>query len=706
LRRATLVALFLACWLLLGSDLAQAKEVGQAAQAVTLLGNQATARTVTLAETDEGILSGQLTLAVRSSVGGRLTALYYPTGDLSDEAAGKVDFVGDAPTLSAGEVTSTALAFTLPAKASPQDLEGVVVLRAKVAGKTKGAGAELNVSGTGSTLPGVSIRPAKLTMQVVDDLGPLDDPGSAYANVQLSGPGVPSLFRAGYRPPTFNLLLRSDHGDKARATLTDLEQAASPNLATATVQVHGDLGAGKFEGETPISNLSTEAPKLLLTVEAGDLFIWPALAVFLGTVLGGGLYLASNRNRRKALLRDQLKAMLMLYEKQLKALGGEGSLPLWSLSRYLGPSPTWYRVKWNSVVNLDGAVRTAWSEIHWARDEGDLDQAAAKVGDAKVRIVRWLTAANGVATLAEAATLNPATTIDTPWKPTCARKDTADLLQLIRQLEPVDDTVAAGLIERINRQTHWHTVLARLWNARAILVKAMEAGGYEEHAKAEMRAIDLATLDRNGAPESGRSLEKQIAVEREVADAMETIVATYKGNPDDLELMVVTAGSEHKPAREITNAGAVYGSADPAMLAADPTEATRAAGTESVRGAAGETHEGERIPIAVAGVLRRDLAWTVAIALVSSVAYISTIYTPSWGTLTDYITAFAAGFVGKAAISWAALPLFQSLRGVAAPAAPVPSSPTAAAAPAPAPAPAAAVAPTAAPTQAPPAPAS
>ena len=52
----------------------------------------------------------------------------------------------------------------------------------------------------------------------------------------------------------------------------------------------------------------------------------------------------------------------------------------------------------------------------------------------------------------------------------------------------------------------------------------------------------------------------------------------------------------------------------------------------------------------------------IAIALVSAAAYIPTFYTPTWGSWTDYVGAFAAGFLGKAAINWAALPLFQSLR--------------------------------------------
>jgi hypothetical protein len=46
----------------------------------------------------------------------------------------------------------------------------------------------------------------------------------------------------------------------------------------------------------------------------------------------------------------------------------------------------------------------------------------------------------------------------------------------------------------------------------------------------------------------------------------------------------------------------------------------------------------------------------------ASVVYLVTVYSDTWGSLTDLLTAVAAGFGTAIAVQWAALPIFQSLR--------------------------------------------
>jgi hypothetical protein len=38
------------------------------------------------------------------------------------------------------------------------------------------------------------------------------------------------------------------------------------------------------------------------------------------------------------------------------------------------------------------------------------------------------------------------------------------------------------------------------------------------------------------------------------------------------------------------------------------------------------------------------------------------LYTGSWGSWQDYLTAFTAGFLGQAVVKWGVLPAFQSVR--------------------------------------------
>jgi len=668
-----------------------------ASAGLEVLGSPPGERTVTFGEATDHSLVGKLAVAVRSNAKrvAQLGVAYYPTGSAPGSGGGTVTIAGGGTsTLKPGVVGSITLVFGLPAGATPADLHGVVLLRTVPGGKEPVASAQLEVTGAASNLAGVTVRPEKLNVKIVDASGPFGNPSRAYANVQLAGPGVPRLFGPAGQPLDFNLLLRSDHGDKARATLIDLVQGSQPTLATGTVRIEGDLGPGKFEGEAPISSFAAEAPKLGVTVESGDSVVYAVLVVFLGTMLGGGLYLASNRRRRKVLLRDQLKSVLDLYVKRLAELevaSGEEGLPIWSLEEYLGPRADWYRIKWDSIVNFDGAVRTIWSEIHWARDDVDLDQAAAQAALMRARVVRWLTVAKGVSVLEEGVRLRPQALANEPWQGLHVLKDSADLLQVVRQLEPPDDATAASLVDRIDRQAHWHTVLAQAWHAKAMLTRYMDRdGSYKDTEKAIVATIDLANLDHEASPESGRKAERQIELEYDLARDREKIAELYRGEPGGLDLPGASPASEGALPTDIAlvTTGAVFDPADGMLLAPALTEATRAEPADNfaalatiVRGSSASDHAGGRIPVAIRSVLRRDLAWTVAIALATSAVYILTgVYTSSWGTVTDYVSAFAAGFIGKAAVSWAALPIFQSIRSAASSAA-VPSTPVAAPAP-------------------------
>jgi hypothetical protein len=60
---------------------------------------------------------------------------------------------------------------------------------------------------------------------------------------------------------------------------------------------------------------------------------------------------------------------------------------------------------------------------------------------------------------------------------------------------------------------------------------------------------------------------------------------------------------------------------------------------------------------------RRDWIWSLGRALVAATAYALTIYNDHWGTLIDFLTAFTTGFLTETVVSWAVLPVFQSIRG-------------------------------------------
>jgi hypothetical protein len=658
------------------------------------------AHTVILREVTGEALRGKIALRVESKVNAKkIGVTYIPNGETSSAKAIEVEFEDEFDqALTNDQAKSIPLVFNLPPKSSPLDLNGIVALQPKQGGKPKGKPFEFTATGAGSALQGVSVQPEKLSIELADLSGPFDSGDDTSAGIQLQGPGVPTLFQHGTKPPRFDLLLRSNHGDEVHATLNGLAQSASdPNLASGTVKIHGTLGVGKYEGVTPISTLSIEAPKLTISIEAGDSFVWAVAFVFLGTLSGGLFYLMSNRKRRKSLLRDEVKSLLATYVKRRDALAEgrpDGKPPLWTLDRYLGDEGHWYEVKWNAIPEFDGAVRTIWSNIHWARSDGDLDGVATQVAELKARIVRWLTVANSVVALELATKLQPDSLVGEEWKDLLTPKASDFLLAFTREFEPPDDKATKSLIDRIDRQAHWHTAFARTWHARAVLKRDVnndrDKTVYDQVHRDAVNGLKLEDLDRGASPESGRDPTKQTELEQDLGRYLTKIKEIYKGS-ESLELPAASPeaiGALPEQALPVNATGAVYGEVDRAMvepILIDPRPAPTgvAKARAVVRGNSGSDHKGKRIKPAIGAILWRDSAWTVVVALVSSAAYIPTIYNPTWGTPADYVSAFCAGFIGKAAVNWAAAPLFQSLQATKAPAAEA-SSPDGGPAPTPA----------------------
>jgi hypothetical protein len=53
---------------------------------------------------------------------------------------------------------------------------------------------------------------------------------------------------------------------------------------------------------------------------------------------------------------------------------------------------------------------------------------------------------------------------------------------------------------------------------------------------------------------------------------------------------------------------------------------------------------------------------TLLLAVGAAIAYMVPLYSATWGSPTDLLTAMAAGFGAQAIVQWAALPAFQSLQ--------------------------------------------
>lgn len=57
-----------------------------------------------------------------------------------------------------------------------------------------------------------------------------------------------------------------------------------------------------------------------------------------------------------------------------------------------------------------------------------------------------------------------------------------------------------------------------------------------------------------------------------------------------------------------------------------------------------------------------DVLLSLIVLLITSLVYTATVYSDTWGSWTDWATAFGAGFLGKLVIQWTLLPVYRSLR--------------------------------------------
>jgi hypothetical protein len=483
------------------------------ASSLKLLGGASAAQTVTLTETEATKeLSGELVLPVRSTVTApELDVAYLPPHDRCGYQFGDVRG-GFVQGVEKNQTKSIPLVFTIPARSSPQDLAGVVVIQPLPGDKTNPfrsnsalrsrLGAERCLDSTGKSR-GQDRRRAGFLVQP----RPRDRRRAAVRA------GVPSLFAAA--APRSTCCLRSDNGDSAHATLIDLAQSEDnrpsrpQRCRSKAIWPPASTKAPRRSPASRPTRRSSPSRSNRGTRSCSPCSSYsPARSPAVGST-------GEQRRRRKELLRDQMKSLLDNYErtlKQVEADHADAELPMWTLETYLGEDRTsWYVVKWNAIVDFDGAVQTIWSDIHWARNDDDLDEVGKLVDELRARIVRWVTVANGIAELELATKLEPRSIAGQSWDERATPRDTERLLEQIREIEPADDKAAKDLIDRIKRQARWHRILAEAWHARTMLTLDMTSnpGAYDRNDEKMLKKIGLEALDTKAA-RSPIACEEQI----------------------------------------------------------------------------------------------------------------------------------------------------------------------------------------------------
>ena len=537
--------------------------------------------------------------------------------------------------------------FVLPNRKRLSRVNGMLVaqLRARGPGKSQQfpKAAQLRVRGTS---PPVRFSPAEVALKVRHHCWLLDvgDCGRE-AQVLIRGEDVAALRTEGTR--IGHVVVGNGDGGEASLELTDAK--VDGGVLTGTVKVDDTSGVGEFKGALPLAPGIAGGPELPVSVTVGHSLGWAVVFVFLGAFVGGGLALFRGIRRRRKLLGLEVSSMLERYDREKDESGGTPAgydidahiiQPRYNDRRGVRPFP-----------GNHGVSGLLW-RIDSAQDDHDFDEAATNT-DAFIATVDWWIRlepwAREITRQIEERTV-PRRASGMRFTECDAFADTYALRQKLRS-RPKKEEEVQDLQQRAAahclRLTRWRA----LWHLHLEVEKAnLELTDQQADAlrDAEIETIQDQTKPGKAADEEAEA--QRVALEDrlldEAGDTLRYLLATAK--PGVSERVEEDLEADRERIEDLTSTMVARPLVDRGLL-------------YSIR-RHGLDETASRLWQDFKSVQRGDLMWTLLSALVASTAYALTIWDDTWGTITDYATAFTAGFLTDAVVKWAVLPAFQSYR--------------------------------------------
>ncbi|HWH93364.1 MAG TPA: hypothetical protein VNT03_05840 [Baekduia sp.] len=636
--------------------------------ALTVAGASATARPLTLTRNAAGQLVGKVTTPIRNGTDKStlLSVQYFPDRSsestlLSDTSAPLAVRRVRVPAHAVGVLTVRA---TLRPQDQPADLDGMLLVTAlgplAKDGQTRPTlgTLELRVAGSLGAPKGVAFEPDAVALQVTRKVW-LHRTSGDQTVVRLRGPGVARLIAAygrltppkhGATLPAATVLLSNDDGHEARVELRNLV-ALAPDLAEVTLKTQGTPKPGSYSGTLPLAPGTTDGPTLDVKVRSETWFPIAVAILLTGSLLGGLVPALTDTARRKRRLVAELRDMAGRYELARGGLDPENS-GLWSLDDALGSKP-WFPTRLQEVPGGDGLGRLSWN-IRVAHAQADLDDDTTSVLKLREAIDQWVAMAPPVRALKAVEAVRPPDRVRHQWANAAVVGDTRWLLHRVASA-PADATAAQTLLTRLKAQAAFHQRYARAWT---LLDQAEHAPWNEAERVAHQQVWDRADLDALDA-----ELKAKPLAERDDDDA-----AALASHLDScLQACAELVRLKPVTADELVPSGAAAASAASAAgtLAAPVPAPASGAVAKTAPAEVGEPATPSRRlrrPMVTAVDAVFDFGMSAAIAVATLVGYMLPLYTGTWGSWQDWLTAFVAGFGGQAAIKWALLPVFQSQR--------------------------------------------
>jgi hypothetical protein len=425
-------------------------------------------------------------------------------------------------------------------------------------------------------------------------------------------------------------VLNNEHGGSVTIRLE--RPKVRRGTVTAEVAASGLSEAGHYDGSLPVDGAGVAGPALVVEVDVRWSLATAIMAVFAGALFGGFFLRRFEIRRRRRLLELELLSALHRYDEERDRSGVVYS---YDLDAVLEPRRH-DRAATIPFPGTRGVSALLW-HIRTARDDTDfsedVDRTHALIGN----IERWLTlepvARNATRLLREAI---PPRRGSAEFSELQTCRDLARL-RIRATVPPESDRVCERLIASLAEQGLLVVQCKLIW---ALLAELESREGWTVEQARTIHDLDLVALEKGFPPSKDRAAVETDEL-RILLEETETRLRRLHGDTES----AYAARTAVAQAREIRT-GLTATKRNPAIDRQLP-----------------DVHPWRlRLNAAFNELALRSLFWTLARAFVAVAAYALTIYSDTWGTVTDFASAFTVGFLTETVVNWAVLPAFRSIR--------------------------------------------
>lgn len=480
--------------------------------------------------------------------------------------------------------------------------------------------------------PPLAFAQKSVTLSITRLLGPLSRPAGSlfdwadWDETALYAGETAKIGTRGETPGTASALVNSDSGT---ATVSLKRESGSGSLITATeISDHG-----KYSGDLTLDP-DAEKPRALTTsLNVHDLILWPLLFLLAGSGVAAFVVKKHDVRRGRELVQKAIKESVDPY-LSARTHNDQQPTPDPDNRYYLNDLLPTDRPPYPSLGSCDGAnlteVETLYCRTYRVDNDEALGELVALVQETTARFDRWLKIEKSVKLIKDEIAQLPS---GSPMS-----RDARSMLVLTHQ-EPDDDKEAGDQVALLRTEAR----IAALYRHVRQVFDAQTEPWKNTH-----RSLDPDKAISTLGPVDGRTDATMEKVELRLLTLAE-MLRDPNGIPPDL-----TVDELDERLSELLN----NRSCEQMYLAAPEGLQVEIATKRSPRPTA-DTRSPELI---YAQVRRADWVVFWVAAALTALVYIGQQYDADYGSLEDYLLAFAAGAAVPTAVNWALLPFTRSYR--------------------------------------------